>query len=327
MASPGMPTRQGIERALQRIRPFMPASPLVKCEVLSDVLGLELYLKIETTSPIGSFKLRGALNCVLVEGLDAEVIVSSSTGNHGQGVAFAAREVGKPCTIFLPENPNPEKMRKIELFGADVMTIGRDIDVAKVAAQEFATARNGLFVDDGEDVLVMEGAGTIGWEVADALDCVDAIVLPTGGGNLVSGTAVGIKAQQPQAKVIAVQSDACAAMHESFYAKAPVAREVLTAADCLAQGVPPDLALRAMIEHVDESVVVSDDDLFGAAHALALYGNVLAEAGSAGGLAALVRHRDVFGDAKRVVVAVTGANLDAVALARLMATPPIVSAG
>ena len=320
-----LPAPEGIREALDRIRPYMPETPLIRAEVLSDILGLELFLKIETTSPIGSFKVRGALNCLLVDGGDASVIVSSSTGNHGQGVAFAARELGKPCTIFLPENPNPEKQRKIELLGAEVVTEGRDIDVAKEAAQVFAREKGGLFVDDGEDVMVMEGAGTVGWEVGAALEDVDAIVLPTGGGNLVSGTAVGIKAHQPSTRVIAVQSDGAAAMHESFQTKAPVACEVRTVAECLAQGVPPELALRAMLEFVDDSVAVSDDDLFAAAHALALYGNVLAEPGSAGGLAALVRHRNVFDGAHRVVIAVTGANVDAKTLDRMIATTPIVS--
>lgn len=320
-----LPTPEGVEAALARIRPHMPETPLVRSEFLSEMLGLELYLKIETTTPIGSFKLRGALNSILADGADAETIVSSSTGNHGQGVAYAARAAGKPCTIFLPENPNPVKRRKIELFGADVVTVGRDIDVAKVAAQEFACEHGGLFVDDGEDALVMEGAGTIGLEVGRALEGIDAIVLPTGGGNLVSGTAVGLKSVQPRTKVVAVQSDACAAMHESFHARRPVACVVETAADCLAQGVPPELALKVMLENVNDSVVVSDDDLFAAAHALALYGNVLAEAGSAGGLAALVRHRNLFAGAGRVVIAVTGANLDGTALKRLLETSPIVS--
>lgn len=325
MTQTPLPSPDGIQQALQRIRRYMPVSPLVRAEVLSDMLGREIFLKVETTSPIGSFKLRGALNCVLASGGDAGVVVSSSTGNHGQGVAFAARELGKPCTIFLPENPNPEKRHKIELLGAEVIAEGRDIDVAKEAAQAYAQDRGGLFVDDGEDVLVMEGAGTIGWEVAEALDGVDAIVLPTGGGNLVSGTAVGIKARQPSARVVAVQSDRAAAMHESFHARAPVECEVRTVAECLAQGVPPALALRAMLEFVDDSVAVSDDDLFAAAHALALYGNVLAEAGSAGGLAALARHPQAFDGANRVVLAVTGANVDAVALRRMIDTPPIVA--
>jgi threonine dehydratase len=325
MDNMSLPTAAGIREALDRIRPYMPVSPLVRADVLSDILDRDIYFKIETTSPIGSFKLRGALNCLLAGGADARVVVSSSTGNHGQGVAFAARELGKPCTIFLPDNPNPEKRRKIELLGAEVITHGRDIDVAKQAAQTFARDKGGLFIDDGEDVLVMEGAGTIGHEVGEALQDIDAIVLPTGGGNLVSGTAVGIKAHQPGVNVIAVQSEAAAAMHASFHARAPVEREVLTAAECLAQGVPPVLALRAMLEFVDDSVAVTDDDLFAAAHALALYGNVLAESGSAGGLAALVRHPEAFVGARRIVLVVTGANVDAASLQRMIETPPIVS--
>ena len=320
-----VPTAAGIEAAIGRIRPYLPMTPLIKSELFSDLFGFEVYLKIETISPIGSFKLRGALNFVLGSSQNEAMIVTSSTGNHGQAAAWAARVMGRACTIFLPENPHPEKRHKIKLLGAEIVEIGHDIDVAKEASKTFALENKALFLDDGEDTLIMEGAGTIGWEVGRQLEQIDAVVVPMGGGNLVSGTAVGLKSLQPAAKVIAVAPAAGPAMHDSYHAQKLVERAVNTVADCLATRIPPELSLKTTIKYVDDVVTISDDDFFGAAHSLALYGHLLAEPGSAGGIAALVRHSRLFEQAKRVVVLITGANLDQETLASILNTKPIIS--
>lgn len=319
-----LPTADGIAAATDRIRPILAETPVVRSEVLSDLLGVELYLKVETMSPIGSFKLRGALNRVMTAG-DVPVVVTSSTGNHGQAVAWAARNQGLRCVIYLPENPHPEKRHKIALLDAEIVEVGYDLDVAKLAAKEFASDQGGMFVDDGEDIDVMEGAGTIGFEIGEQVESIDAVLVPVGGGNLISGTAAGVKSHQPSARVIGVAPAAGPAMHDSFHTRGPVEREVGTIAECLATRVPSGLALDAMLALVDDVVAVSDDDFDAAAHALALYAHVLAEPGSVGGLAGLVVHRDRIGDVRRVVVPVTGANVDAATLHRIVAATPIVS--
>jgi threonine dehydratase len=283
---------------------------------------MNVFLKIETVTEIGSFKLRGALNCVMARGTDASSITSSSTGNHGQGVAFAARVLGKPCKIFLPENPNLEKKRKIEALGAETIIVGKDLNVAKEAAIELAQKNGGLFVDDGEDVTVMEGAGTIGMEIAAELDHVDYLVVPMGGGNLIAGAAAGIKLQNPDCEVVAIQSADAPSMHESFLAKRPVERDVHTVAECLAQRVPAELALQAVLKFVDKSFVVPDEDLFSAAKTLALYGHLLAEPGSAAAIACLARFSGHFRKGATVVLAVTGANLDGQMLNGILTAKP-----
>ncbi|URK89429.1 pyridoxal-phosphate dependent enzyme (plasmid) [Rhizobium sp. RCAM05350] len=198
--------------------------------------------------------------------------------------------LGKPCNIYLPENPNIEKKRKIEALGAKTTILGRDLNIAKGAAQVFARETGGLFVDDGEDVTVMEGAGTIGIEVGSALEHVDYLVVPMGGGNLIAGCAAAIKIQRhPQCEVVAIQSSDAPSMHESFLAGRPIEKDVHTVAECLAQRVPADLALQGMLKFVDRSFVVPDADLFSAAHTLALYGHLLAEPGSAAAIACLAR--------------------------------------
>jgi threonine dehydratase len=317
-----LPNPEGLKAAMDRISPHVNRTPLLRSDTLSRMFGVNVFLKIETVTEIGSFKLRGATNCVLAAGLDASSIVSSSTGNHGQGVAYAARLLDKPCNIYLPENPNLEKKRKIEGLGAMTTVVGRDLNVAKDAAKRFAQETGGLFVDDGEDVLVMEGAGTIGVEIGDTLETVDYLVVPMGGGNLIGGCAAGIKLKHPQCEVVAIQSSDAPSMHESFHAKAPVERDVHSIAECLAQRVPADLALRAVLKFVDQSFVVPDADLFSAASTLALYAHVLAEPGSASAVACLARFSSHFRKGSNVVLVVGGANLDRQTLKGILSAEP-----
>ena len=320
-----LPTARGLNEAMQRVSRYMPGTPLVRSETLSRMFGLNVYLKIETVTEIGSFKLRGAINCVMAQGENASSIVASSTGNHGQGVAYAARILGKPSNIYLPDNPNLEKKRKIEALGATTTIIGHDLNIAKEAAQAFARTTGGLFVDDGEDLTVMEGAGTIGLEIGAALEQVDYLVVPMGGGNLIAGCAACIKLRHPQCEVVAIQSSDASSMHESFLAKRPVEKDVHTLAECLAQRVPADLALQAVLQFVDQSFVVPDADLFAAASTMALYGHVLAEPGSAAGLACLARFGDHFRKGATVVLVVTGANLDRPTLNRILSAEPFAA--
>ena len=319
---PDLPTAEGLAEAVERVARHVAPTPLVRSETLSRMFGLDVHLKIETVSPIGSFKLRGALNCVAARGAEASSIVTSSTGNHGQGVAYAARLVGKPCVVYLPEHPNREKQRKIEALGATTRLVGHDLDIAKDAARAFAEETGGLFVDDGEDRTVMEGAGTLGVEVGAALPRVDYLVVPMGGGNLAAGSAAGVKLHHPDCQVIAVQSSDAPAMHDSFVARRPVERRVETVAECLAQRVPAALALAGVLRFVDRTYAVPDDDLCEAASTLALYGHLLAEPGAAAPIAALARHRDDFTPGATAVVAITGANLDRPTLDRLLAPKP-----
>jgi threonine dehydratase len=320
-----LPTAHGLHEAMERISRYMPGTPLVRSETLSRMFGLNIYLKIETVTEIGSFKLRGAINCVMAQGANASSIVTSSTGNHGQGVAYAARVLGKPANIYLPENPNLEKKRKIEALGAKTTIIGHDLNIAKEAAQTFARATSGLFVDDGEDVTVMEGAGTIGVEIGAALKQVDYLVVPMGGGNLIAGCGAGIKLQHPQCEVVAIQSSDAPSMHESFLAKRPVEKDVHTVAECLAQRVPADLALQAVLKFIDKSFVVPDADLFSAASTLALYGHLLAEPGSAAAIACLARFGRHFRKGATAVLVVTGANLDRPSLNRILSAEPFTA--
>ena len=187
-----LPHSTGVDRARSAIRAHLPETPLVRSELLSRALGAEVWLKNETVSPIASFKLRGALTALLRarDGGAAVEAVTSSTGNHGQGVAYAARAVGVAAHIFLPIGANPVKRRMIEALGATIHEGGSDIDEAKADAERFAASRGGLFVDDGESLDVMEGAGTVGLEIAERLPGIDVLYVPMGSGTLAVGCAV-----------------------------------------------------------------------------------------------------------------------------------------
>lgn len=292
-------TPERIREAAARLAQFARPTPLVRSLLLSRELGCELWVKNETVSPIASFKWRGALNAI--DGSSA--VVTSSTGNHGQGVAYAASLRGVPAHVFLPLGANATKRAKIELLGATIHDVGHDLDAAKDAAIDFAKREGLPMIDDGESEDVIAGAGTVGLEIDIEPDL---IFVPMGSGSLASGIAIA----RPEARVIAVQSKGAPAMVESFHARRSIERPIDTIADGLVSRVPAKLALDALIEHVDDALALSDDELLAAARTMILGAHVLVEPSGAAGLAGALRRREEV-RGKRVVVIATGANVTA----------------
>lgn len=299
--------------AAGRLSPYARPTPLVHALLLSRDLGCNLYVKNETVSPVASFKWRGALNAILREP-DGRGVVTSSTGNHGQGVAWAARTAGVASHVFLPLGANPLKRAKIELFGATIHDGGHDLDAAKELAHRFAAEEGFRFIDDGESEGVIEGTGTIGLEID--LAAVDVAYVPMGSGSLAAGLAMTLKQRYPRVRVVAVQSSGAPAMVESFHARRAVERAATTIAEGLICRVPAQLALDLLVEHVDDAVLVSDDDLVAAARAMILGAHILVEPSGAAGLAAALRD-EVRG--KNILVIATGSNLTAESFGRLHA--------
>jgi threonine dehydratase len=287
-----------VARAAERLAPYAHSTPLIRSLLLSRDLGCDLWVKNETVSPVASFKWRGALNDILAAPSD---VVTSSTGNHGQGVAWAARVAGVRAHVFLPLGANPTKRAKIELLGATIHDTGHDLDDAKATAMAIAQSEGLRFIDDGDSPGVIEGAGTIGLEIARELRP-DVVFVPMGSGSL----AAGIGMAMPGTRVVAVQSSGSPAMVESFRARRAVERPIDTIADGLVCRVPAQLALDALLAHVADAMLVSDDELLAAARSMILNAHVLVEPSGAAGLAAALRS-DVRG--KVVVVIATGANL------------------
>jgi threonine dehydratase len=317
-----LPSLKSIEDALRVVRPFLPATPLVRSELLSRLLGADIWLKNETVSPIACFKLRGALTAVLraQDRGTVKALVTSSTGNHGQAVAYAARLRGMAAHIFLPVAANPLKRMMIQALGATIHEGGNDIDAAKALAHAFAADHGHCFIDDGESLDVIEGAGTVGLEIAQALEDISCMIVPMGSGSLAGGCAAALKALQPQAQVLAVSPEGSPAMVESFFARRAISRPVQTLADGLVCREPAMLALEALWKFVDDAVLINDEELLAAVHGLIAAGHVLVEPSGAAGLAAAWRRRDAL-RGKRVVLILTGANITSETLKAAIATP------
>jgi threonine dehydratase len=295
------------EAAAARLAPYARPTPFVPALLLSRDLDCDLWVKNETVSPIASFKWRGALNDILRGGPSGDV-VTSSTGNHGQGVAWAARATGRTAHVFLPLGANPTKRAKIALLGATIHDAGHDLDAAKELAIDFARREASRFIDDGESEGVIEGVATIGLEIARELDRLDVVFVPMGSGSLASGIAMAVKQRFPDARVVAVQSEGAPAMVESFHARVAIERPAATIADGLICRVPAQLALEQLIRWVDDAILVSDEELVSAARAMTLGAHLLVEPSGAAGLAAALRHREEI-RGKRVVLIATGSNV------------------
>ena len=310
-----------VEAAARRLARHISPTPLVPSPALSDLLGAEIWLKLESASEIASFKLRGALNALLCAG-NARSAITSSTGNHGQGVTLAARRLGIPPEIFVPDDPNPVKVRMIELLGGRVHVGGRDIDDAKARAYAYQGKHGGTFVDDGENADLIAGAGTVGFEIAQGLAEIDIVYVPMGSGSLASGTAVGVKAIQPKTRIVAVQASGAPAMVESFHAKRAIERPIDTRADCLVCRIPAAQALATLIEAVDDALTVSDQEMLAAVHTYLARAHLLIELGSAAPLVGAWKQRDTL-KGKRVVLVVSGANAIPEIVAEALKTPPL----
>ena len=317
-----LPTLDGIRRAGDEIAPHIAETPLIRSELLSRALEADIWVKNETVGPIASFKLRGALTHLLRVGKDLKGAVTSSTGNHGQGVAYAARLLGVPADIFLPAVNNPVKRAMIEAFGATLHEVGEDIDAAKDAARDFA-AREGLeFIDDGESIDMMDGAGTVGLECVERLDGIDWMFVPMGAATLFTGVAAALKAQQPDCKRVAVQAKGAPAMVESFHARRAVEAPIDTVADGLACRIPATRALAGLIALADDAMTVSDEAMLKAVRSIAECAHVLVEPSGAAALAgAWERRTDIRG--QRVVLLLSGANIAHDVLSEALAGEPL----
>ncbi|MGE0239973.1 MAG: threonine/serine dehydratase [Parvibaculaceae bacterium] len=319
-----LPTLASIRAAARRLKPYLPETPLIPSAALSSLLGADVWIKVETVSPVASFKARGALNHLLQALAQGtfETAVTSSTGNHGQGVTRAAALLGLKADIFLPLGSVHVKKRMIELLGGTVHEVGRDIDAAKDHAREFAAGRKAIFVDDGESLAMMDGAGTVGLELARQCPQVDRIYVPMGSGVLATGVATAVKGLAPDAEIIAVQSRGAPAMVESFHARRPIERPITTFADGIVCRVPALRALQGVVERVDDCRLVGDDAILAAMHTMLLWGHLLVEPGSAAVLARAFEDRREIAN-KRVVLIATGANVDGALIARALSAKPL----
>jgi threonine dehydratase len=304
-----------IERAARVIDPVFLNSPQYVDEQLCSVLGRRVLVKLETVNPIRSFKGRGADFCL--QGLKGtKKVVCASAGNFGQAIAYAGRKRGIAVEVFVSTDANPAKVARMRSFGAMVTAAGPDFDSAKQHARQYADQHPGcVFIEDGDDVAISEGAGTIGVEFLRA-GVLDIIIVPLGDGALITGIAAWIKAHSPKTKIIGVCPSGAPAMFESWRAgKIIITKDSTTIADGIAVQVPVAIALERMKALVDDLVLVDDTQLLDAMCLAASTLGVVLEPSGAAGLAAIRAH-DFPGD--QLATVLTGSNIHPDLLARIV---------
>ena len=222
------------KKAHKSISPYINYTPLIHSLELSK--NLEVYLKLECLQVTGSFKLRGATNKLLslTNEQKNKGVIAVSTGNHGKGVAHAAKQIGIKSTIFMSSMVPEHRKKAIESLGAKVEIIGNNSDEADLYAREFAKKNNITLVHPFDDLDVIAGQGTVGLEMLEAMPDIDSVIIPTSGGGLIGGIALAIKLQKPNVKIIATSMKRGPSMYESLKAGKPVdVKEEETLADCL----------------------------------------------------------------------------------------------
>jgi len=279
-----------IEQAASVIDPVFRNSPQFVDEQLCAALGRRTIVKVETANPIRSFKGRGA--DYLMRSLDPKMkVICASAGNFGQAVAYAGRSRGMAVEVFVPTDVNPDKLARMEALGATVTVIGADFEQAKQSARRHADQRPGcVFVEDGADPAISEGAGTIGVELMRAGN-IDTIVLPVGDGALITGVAAWTKHHSPKTKIIGVCATGSPAMLHSWRGgKAVSTDKTETIADGIAVSVPIGISVQRMQSLVDDIVLVDDAKLLSAMRLAATKLGIILEPAGAAGLAAIREH-------------------------------------
>jgi threonine dehydratase len=305
-----IPKLSEIERAREVLRRYLEPTRLVAANSLTKRTGARVFLKLESELPTGSFKPRGAIYALHKNAATHAIagVVAASTGNHGAAVAYAARLLKIPATIFLPENPNPVKRTRIAELGATIVEAGRDLSAAAERAAAFAREHNFYFLNDASDPDVPAGAGTIALEILDALPEADAIFVPMGDTALVRGVAAAAKGRKKTIRIVGVQAAQAPSYFLSWKEGRAIATETCdTIADGLATRQPLEANVRAIRELVDEVRLVSEEEMLDAMRVLLREENVVAEPAGAAATAALLQDAAPYAG-KNVVLLVTGAN-------------------
>ncbi len=311
-----------IEKAAQRLENVVHHTPMSHAPILSDMTGLEIYIKKENLQRTGSFKLRGAFNKIasLIEKGQRNGVVAASAGNHAQGVAFAAKHFGIDGTIIMPESTPLTKVMGVRELGAEVILHGANYDEAYAHAVKYAEAHTQNFVHPFADEEVMAGQGTIALEMLGQTPQLDAIVVPVGGGGLISGIATAAKALKPEITIIGISAEGAPAMKQSYDARHPIdTTSVRTIADGIAVRDTSPMTLKHILEKVDIFDTVCEDEIANAILFLLERQKLLVEgAGSVGVAAVMHRHLMDLPRGSRVGILLSGGNIDVTMLSLII---------
>jgi threonine dehydratase len=319
LSRPAPPTADDIRRAAAAGAGVIRETPALSSRTLAERTGITAALKAENLQRTGSFKIRGALAKIASLGAACEDgVVCASAGNHAQAVAYAARERGVSCDVFMPESAPIGKAEATTALGARVRLVGESVDESLAAAREYATSGGHAFVHPFDDPVVIAGQGTVGLELLAQVPDLARVIVPVGGGGLISGVAIAVKSERPDVEVIGVQVEACAPFPASLAAGEPVAvASALTIADGIAVKRPGALTLELIQRWVDGLVVVSEDEVAEAMVFLLERAKLVVEGAGAVGVAAVLAGRAKPGAAGTTAVILSGGNVDPGLLAQI----------
>jgi threonine dehydratase len=316
-------TFEDIVAAREFISSYLPKTPLVRISKISDELGCDYYAKLENLQPIGAFKVRGGVNLVGKEVGNSDdgqtTLISASTGNHGQSIAYAGRLFNAPVIIYAPaENVNELKVQAMRKLGADVRLHGRDYDEARLECERVAGEQGFRYVHAANEPKLIGGVGTISLEIFEDLPDVDVIIVPAGGGSCASGNCIVKNRLNPNVRVIAVQSEAAPAMWHAWRNRRLDPYPTMnTEHEGLATRVPFEMTNQILWELLDDFILVTDNEINDAIRLLARQAKQVAEGAGAASLAGAIKLRDQL-RGKKVVGILTGGNIPLDRFARMI---------
>lgn len=320
-----MLTLSDVERAQARIAGRVRRTPLSESAALSRLAGCQVHLKLENLQFTGSFKERGAASRLLSlsEEERGRGVITASAGNHAQAVALHASRLGVVATVVMPEATPLVKVRATESHGARVVLSGSGYDEAAEDAARLASTTGAVYVHPFDDLEVMAGQGTIGLELLEQLPAFDAVIVPVGGGGLIAGIATVLRAQAPDVRIIGVESRTFPGMQRALASEPPasLAPPALPGGKTIADGIAVrrvgQLTRQVVRAHVDEIALVDEEEIAEAILLLLERERTVAEGAGAVGLAALL-HGDLGLAGKRVVVVISGGNIDVNLMSRVI---------
>jgi threonine dehydratase len=300
-----------IEQARRRIKGHIKTTPLHHSQYLSELIEGSVFLKLENEQITGSFKVRGALNrlMTLTKEEAKKGVITASTGNHGLGTAFAAKRLGISAKVVFPTDASVVKMKKMQDAGVEVI---QSVGYAEIEAyaRELADKRGLTYVSPYNDPMIIAGAGTSGLELVEQLGNIDAVIVPIGGGGLISGIATVMKTMSPHTEMIGIQSEASPEVYESWKAGHWVdAEESDSLAQGLMGGVEPDsITLDIINEQVDRIILVKEESILEAIRVLYEKEKLVIEGAGAASIAVLLERKSEL-KGKRVIAVISGGNI------------------
>jgi len=322
MSSIRLPTLQGVYDARRTIAPYLEATPLYYSRRLSGMLGCELYLKLENLQPTRAFKVRGGINCMnhVRQEAAGKVVVTASTGNHAQSIAYAGSVFGIDVKIVMPNGVPTLKTNAVRELGAEVIFHGSYYDEARQYAEKLASRENYVYVHASNEPLLHEGVGTMHLEVFEQKPEIDIVINPIGGGSGASGACTVYKTLNPRIKVIGVQAEGASAFYHSWKGGAITRPSpVTTSAEGLATATAYELPFNVLRDLIDDVVLVSDDEMRRAVKTIFLATGQVAELSGAASTAAAFKLKEQLAG-RKIALLLTGGNIQDDQLASILTT-------